>query len=400
MKHTTCIISSRHKFIACIPLLVFLILWNWRDFLKEGDVSSANVQGNKKSNTNSSSSLLSAANTKTDDEETARTGEEARPATSSTCPAVIVENMGIYHQAQSSSGSDSKSVFPNVVLVTPSNHGFLDFLENWELLAAQHGLKWVVLSLDHNLHELRLSQNKSTVLTSHETIATAVSWNSKRKYKSIVCSKPRALLELMSQCPNVDFLFSDVDVAFLKDPFRYGELGDMILRRSGPSNNHDFDYIYSTEKDGGGWTEQPRETPCISEGRYAHDGINTGFQFLRNTPAIQSLLNETVISCNSYANDQAAWAFRLTANSPPWQHCGVNQSMPPPANRTAGPVFCCMDSHYYPSGFVEPRNTTNVVTFHANFAKGTGEKIAKLKRMGAWKLPPPSSPPSSLTNHS
>lgn len=200
----------------------------------------------------------------------------------SACPPLVNKLKGVY-SATSKMQDDG---FRNVLLLTAANHQFQYYLQNWQIIAGELGLQWVVLSLDKQVYELL---GREGILLPEEHQVEMAGKFGTSSYIKLVCNKIRVVLNLLHAC-NVDILFSDVDNVFLKDPFQH-HLGSMIA--SGY-----YDYIYQTNDD---WTVQPAQHTCVSEGVSVLEG-NSGFHYLRPTDNVKNLLNETLRRCSETNN--------------------------------------------------------------------------------------------------
>jgi hypothetical protein len=265
--------------------------------------------------------------------------------------------------------------FRNVLLLTAANHQFQYYLQNWQIIAGELGLQWVVLSLDNQIYELL--GREGILLPEEHQVETAGKFGTS-SYIKLVCNKIRVVLNLLHAC-SVDILFSDVDNVFLKDPFQH-HLGSMIA--SGY-----YDYIYQTNDD---WTPQPGQHSCVSEGVSVLEG-NSGFHYLRPTDNVKNLLNETLRRCsetnNTFDDQTLLWyVLREGADSGTWHHCQANHT--PSATKPFVSQFCCLDPHFYPTGRRQPLNPNALITFHANWGARVRKK-GKLKSWvkGGWRLP-------------
>lgn len=298
------------------------------------------------------------------------------------CPALVSEKKGIY------SDESKRTGFEDTVLMTASNHQFLTFYDNWKLLADDHGLQHVVISLDQETHD-KNGPDSSILLPSSHQVESAGYFRSD-SYNTVVCNKIRMVLEILDSC-NVNIIFSDADNAFIKDPFQH-DLGAMI-------KSNKIDYIYQSND---GWTESPREHQCTTNGEDYFG--NTGFHFMKPTQHMKDLLQVTLDDCDAEENkldDQTLlWARLGTAlrNGTTWERCPsydmVNGTSFEAVEDDASKArICCLDPHYYPTGQREAddEGKKELVSLHANFPPVTKEgKIDKLKSFSngtAWRLP-------------
>jgi hypothetical protein len=76
-------------------------------------------------------------------------------------PVAIRNQQGIYRVT-----NDMRQGFENTVLVTASNYQFERFLSNWEIISAERGLKWALLSIDNETYVSRGGSATSVLLSS------------------------------------------------------------------------------------------------------------------------------------------------------------------------------------------------------------------------------------------
>lgn len=306
----------------------------------------------------------------------------SEPIFGGVCPAIVNEKKGIYSDISRQDG------FENTVLLTASNHQFLTFYDNWKFLADDHGLQHVLLSLDQATHDKKGAD--TSILLPHDHQVVTAGFFRTTSYNTLVCNKIRMVLEILDTC-NVNVVFSDADNVLIKDPFQH-DLGEMI-------KSDKMDYIYQAND---GWTENPRQHKCTNDGKVAYEG-NTGFHFMKPTPHMKELLQQTLNDCDAEDNkidDQSLLWTRLKAglvNETTWQHCpaynGINgTSFEELGNSTKGRL-CCLDPHYYPTGQTQPADEykKDLVSLHANFmpvtAAGKIEKLSNFSGGPGWRLP-------------
>jgi len=292
------------------------------------------------------------------------------PQPTSKCPPLVQQRKGIYNHT-----TDSNK-FQNVILLTAVNHQFEFFLRNWEIIAGDWGLQWVVLSLDDTIYDILGGANQSILLPQQDQVQKAGKFRTP-SYNKLVCNKVRMVLELLEEC-NVEIVFSDVDNIFLQDPFRH-HLGDMIA-------SGQYDYIYQTNHE---WTQKPQQHDCIAKGMISlKEEGNTGFHYLRPTPNMKKVLAETLRRCDAKDNhldDQTLLWNVMTEgiNQSTWQHCppfAFNQTHPDRLQRKDASQLCCLDPHYYSNGKNQPMDPSVLVTLHVNY----GSRIRKKGKLKSW----------------
>lgn len=125
---------------------------------------------------------------------------------------------GIYSQVPSTSKHLS---LEKTVIVTACNHGFLNHLFNFDCYMQRLKMKYLVIAMDKKAYEY-LSANTSIVtyyMHSDNEITTAPQEFRSKQFNIITTRKKEAVLAIMKLGYNV--LFSDTDVAILRDPLPY-----------------------------------------------------------------------------------------------------------------------------------------------------------------------------------
>ena len=114
----------------------------------------------------------------------------------------------------------------HTVLVTGCNYGFINHLQNFKCFADRLGLKFLVIALDErsyihltkhtdmNVYYMALGSDKSSdAITSDSTTFRS------KQFNLITARKKEAVHDILSL--GYDVIFSDTDVAILKDPTPY-----------------------------------------------------------------------------------------------------------------------------------------------------------------------------------
>ena len=112
------------------------------------------------------------------------------------------------------------------VLVTGCNHGFLNHLHNFKCFCDRIGLKFLVIALDEKSH-LHLSRNTDIyayhMVTDPTSTAPIVEDHSAEfrsdQFNLITTRKKEAVHDILLL--GYDVLFSDTDVAIIRDPMPY-----------------------------------------------------------------------------------------------------------------------------------------------------------------------------------
>jgi len=262
-----------------------------------------------------------------------------------------------------------------VVLLTASNYGYLEILQNWQGLAREKGLKWAVLAMDRQIYE-KLGPSRAVSTDTEFAVEAAVNFRT-RGFNKLSCNKLRSVLHIIEAC-DVDVVFSDCDNVFLGDPFQH-DLGRMIA-----SGN--FDYIYQVNDPTHSTSD--RQHPCLTRGECVKEG-NTGFYYMsRRSTVMKQTIRSTLEKCarpDNELDDQTLFWQELRNRTT--RHCTATEmdspvaSAPKFSNSTGEtpplpPNLCCLDPYYYPIG----RNPSeHMITYHANFAIGKFRKVHKLK---------------------
>lgn len=141
-------------------------------------------------------------------------------AKSNTLQAMLEKSSGIFRDTERQLG------FHRTVLVTGCNYGFINHLQNFKCFADRLGLKFLVIALDERSFQYLEkytdmyvfymavgSDNSSAPVTSDSTTFRS------KQFNLITARKKEAVHDILSL--GYDVLFSDTDVAILKDPTPY-----------------------------------------------------------------------------------------------------------------------------------------------------------------------------------
>lgn len=124
---------------------------------------------------------------------------------------------GIYKDPTKSKGLEK------TVLITGCNHGFVNHLHNFKCFADRLGMKFLVMAMDKQAHHY-ITHN--TTMNSYLMVGGAVGdvtgasteFRSKQ-FNLITARKKEAVHDILQL--GYDVLFSDTDVAMLRDPLPY-----------------------------------------------------------------------------------------------------------------------------------------------------------------------------------
>lgn len=237
------------------------------------------------------------------------------------------------------------------VLLTGCNHGFLNHLENFRCFAERLDMKFLVIALDFKAFEyIRRNTTMDAIYMSTAGVTgDAVEFRSKQ-FNLITARKKEAVHDVLDL--GFDVLFTDTDVALLRDPFPY-MLFDHV------------DYVHSlnaicTQKDT--W-----------DFRRSREEGNTGFYYVKSSNRTIALWRDAFEAVPKYPglDDQAVfWRVIRQARSPPVMPIGrcrhVNwtdesSSAPAVAGAAKGSVYseasqplvtCVLDACVFSSGML------------------------------------------------
>lgn len=148
------------------------------------------------------------------------------------CPLAIQNAKGAF--TIPSSAEDSEK-FSNVVLLTASNWAYSDFLQNWEFMAQQQGLKWAVLALDEQIYQ-HWGADRAVPSDPSFRVQSEQRFGFRSEgFNTLSCNKMRLVLQVMEDC-DTDVVFSDSDNVFFQNPFQH-DLGSLIRSQR-------YHYIY------------------------------------------------------------------------------------------------------------------------------------------------------------
>lgn len=133
--------------------------------------------------------------------------------------SVLKEASGIFTDKKRQIGLE------RTVLVTGCNYGFLNHLNNFKCFADRIGLKFLVVALDAKVYQhLKKHTNMHTYyMASGSDNTTKVTGDSttfrSKQFNLITARKKEAVHDILAL--GYDVLFSDTDVAILRDPMPY-----------------------------------------------------------------------------------------------------------------------------------------------------------------------------------
>jgi hypothetical protein len=321
----------------------------------------------------------------------------------SSCPYsdIIQTKIGLFDFEKSN--STQRHDFNTTVLVVAANYAYYNMLQNWEYLAKEQGLKWIVLALDQKLYEL-LGPERAIPPSSLYAVDGAHGWGH-GNFTKISCNKIRMTLDLAT-CGGDDsqlvdgIVFTDADNIFLKNPFEH-DFGALIKSQK-------YDYVYQSNHEP--THGQPRTDECLL-GKPRKEA-NTGFYYFKSQSDVyKTIAQATLDRCdlkNNKLDDQSLfwqefWKYQKEkkqqnqntntnttiigdGSNIDFHHCGLeydNNNNDPTASTSNTNVFnyCCLDPYYYPIGKHGHRQgppNKDPITYHANYAQQYGRKVEKL----------------------
>jgi hypothetical protein len=324
-----------------------------------------------------------------DDNDYLKNEEEAKDQ-DQFCPSIIRKKVGLFEETSSSPVKDE---FEDTILLVSSNYAYYNMLQNWEFLANEQHLKWVVLALDEKLYD-ELGPDRAIPPGNGYSVSGAYGWR-QGNFQKLSCNKMRMALEIANNC-KVNVVFTDVDNIFLQNPFEH-DFGRLIQSKR-------YDYLYQPNEP----VKEARENWCM-QGKPRREA-NTGFYYIRHGNEIYKRITEATLDrCQDPENtidDQTLfwkefWKVkkdlegfydeerRNKGEITTFHHCGFQEYenpelMLPNENKEESNVgfhWCCIDPYYYPIGKHDDRfgpSNRDPVTYHANHASTYDKKVQKL----------------------
>jgi len=302
---------------------------------------------------------------------------------------------GVYHDT---SNIDKRILerINNTVIVTSCNYGFINHLLNFKCFMDRLNMKFVVMAMDRATH-VYLTQNTS-ILSYYmdngqikEVVGTSQEFRSKQ-FNLITAKKKEAVHYILEL--GYDVLFSDTDVAILRDPFPY------ILW-------DDVDYVHSLNL----WCSA--STAVIDMVRSKVEG-NTGFYFVKSNKKTLKLWQDAFDAAlkQTKLDDQAIfWHVLRTSSDPALLQLGRCRNYEGKDSVEPGVtnlyrvgadhlVTCYLDECLFSSGMLsrqwvpemtyemlvevlESRNDS-ICALHSNYISGNRSKMDRMKEHGFW----------------
>jgi hypothetical protein len=278
----------------------------------------------------------------------------------------------------------------NTVLVVSFNAAYFPFFENWVCLAERVGLKYLVWPQEHSGVE-RVAQflaenghGQSGTLFYSPTVAEALQIGAESTlfrqgdYNVIVDCKLMIVRMLLNEGLNV--WFTDVDVAFIRDPWPFFR------------HRQACDYQF-----------QPERKDYDPDGRAATRTGNTGFHLFRSNNRTRELVRLALVKAEATPSKDDQVAFWMTirlfkpVNVIP--HALTDDEVVPTADDDDALRICPLPIERFPSGnlllparYAEARQylasgkLARAVIVHANFVSGREAKTELLESVGLWAI--------------
>lgn len=127
--------------------------------------------------------------------------------------SALKRNAGVYR-------NETRVGLEKTVLLTGCNHGFLNHLENFRCFAERLNMKFLVIALDFKAFEYirRNTTMDAIYMATADVTESSVEFRSKQ-FNLITARKKEAVHDVLDL--GFDVLFTDTDVALLRDPFPY-----------------------------------------------------------------------------------------------------------------------------------------------------------------------------------
>ena len=292
-------------------------------------------------------------------------------------PHAIVRARGVYVDPT----KVTDPITANTVLMVSFNLGYMHFFRNWVCHAQRLGLKYLAWPEETGAHRavmdsdacrdnctLYFSPHLSTMfsITPKPSDFRWMTFNAISKFKFVSVLSALRL--------GAHIWFSDVDIAFIRDPWPF------MLEVQGDGR---CDYVFQTNN---------RQLGSLY--RRGSAG-NTGFHFFRASPLVKDFLNQSIsfMYRNKELDDQTLFWDHLNRadydlineTSSRWQsvNCGQSQS-----TNCKKLQICPLDSSLFTIGKANEsflREHASII-YHANYLVGSGEKRDALSQRGLWLL--------------
>jgi len=286
---------------------------------------------------------------------------------------------GVYNNINKQKGLEK------TVLITACNHGFINHLKNFKCFADRLDMKFLVFAMDNAAHNYII---QNTNMLSYNMGSGAVGGVTEgsttfrsKQFNLITAKKKEAVHDILLLGYNV--IFTDTDVAIVRDPFKY-MLWDNV------------DYVHSLNtncKEQDTWTF-----------RKSKEEGNTGFYFVRSNNMTIKLWQDAYEAAPKHPrlDDQAIfWNVIRKSVDPPILPLGTCKHYNNPNELIRKELTTCfLDTCVFSSGMlsnkwvpeytydtllqnVRKRNES-ICSIHANYISGNQNKKEMMKVHGYW----------------
>ena len=302
---------------------------------------------------------------------------------------------GVYHDT---TNIDKKILekINNTVIVTSCNYGFINHLLNFKCFMDRLNMKFIVMALDRATHSY-LTQNTSIVSyymdngQINEIVGTSQEFRSKQF--NLITAKKKEVVHYIMEL-GYDVLFSDTDVAIVRDPFPY-----MLW--------NDVDYVHSLN------SMCTAATPIANLVVGRNEG-NTGFYYVKSNKKTLKLWKDAFDAAlkQTKLDDQAIfWRVVRTSADPIVLQLGRCRNYEGKNSVEAGVtnvyregvdhlVSCYLDECLFSSGMLSRRwvpemtyetlievlnlKNESICALHCNYMSGNKAKMDRMQEYGFW----------------
>lgn len=288
--------------------------------------------------------------------------------------------------------NETRPGLEKTVLLTGCNHGFLNHLENFRCFAERLNMKFLVIALDFKAFEyIRRNTSMDAIFMSTAGVTEDnVDFRSKQ-FNLITARKKEAVHDVLDL--GFDVLFTDTDVALLRDPFPYMLYNNVDyvhslnaictaantwdFRRSREEGNTGFYYVKSSNRTVDLWRDAFEAVPKFP-------GLDDQAVFWR---VVRQARNPPVMplgACRHVDWEKDSKNAPEVANSPIYSKAFTASGRYTPANQPL--VTCVLDPCVFSSGMLSrawipeytyeelmvnlAKRNESIVSLHANYIKG------------------------------
>lgn len=296
---------------------------------------------------------------------------------------------GVYKNESRSNGLKLEKT----VLITGCNHGFINHLLNFKCFADRLGFKFLVIAMDERAHQyITANTTMDSYLMTGGAVGEVTGHSTEfrsRQFNLITARKKEAVHDILKL--GYDVVFSDTDVAMVRDPLPY-------MLRTNVDYVHSLNYMCTV---GETWDFHKSKI----EG-------NTGFYFVRSNNNTIKLWADAFAAAPKFPrlDDQAIfWRVIRESDDPPvlpigrcrhYNSANDLASMYQYRTHKRFLISCMLDTCAFSSGMIsrvyEPELTyetlmanlktlnESLVTLHANYLSGNRKKMLRMKEYGFW----------------